>query len=405
MENSGKKVRYAYRLPPCPSYDVEGMEHWLEAMAQKGLFLIGDGFFAGIGAFEKAAPQAVKYRLEAAPKHTSIWTDDGDDPDPEAVALNARYAWEYVAKRGSFYIYRSSDPQARELNTDPEVQALTIQAVQKRQAGAAFTILFWLVLYPLLSLRGGLLLTMINARTWYFLFTSLLALWLCAGSLWEVIFLGRLKGKLRAGHGFAPPGDRGRRTALYLAKNAAQLLLIVAWVCVSLNRWSVSVLEEDKLPLQEYETDPPFATMADLAGEGEHTYQMTMFGKRFNAVQEWSDWLAPRNLNWSEQAKITRPDGTVLDGGLTVCYHEAVSPSVAERLVSEYERADRRDGFDPLDLPPLDVDYAIAYMDELHFPTLLLQKGNVVIRASFYQTSTNTMALADWASRMAHSVK
>ena len=48
--------RRAYRLPPCPAWDVEGMERWLEDMAERGFFLAKDGFFAGFAAFDCGAP-------------------------------------------------------------------------------------------------------------------------------------------------------------------------------------------------------------------------------------------------------------------------------------------------------------------------------------------------------------
>ena len=44
-----------YRLAPCPYYDVESMERWLEAEAMDGYFLIENGFLFGVGTFEKKA--------------------------------------------------------------------------------------------------------------------------------------------------------------------------------------------------------------------------------------------------------------------------------------------------------------------------------------------------------------
>ena len=74
------------------------------------------------------------------------------------MELGKKYDWEYVARRKDFYIYRSFDPCARELNTDPEVQALALNAVKKRQRGTVLQLLFWVVVYPLLFFRGGILL-------------------------------------------------------------------------------------------------------------------------------------------------------------------------------------------------------------------------------------------------------
>ena len=109
-----EKPKYVLRLPPCPDYDVESTECWLTDLAREGLLLKKDGLFAGVGVFERAVPQRVQYRLEAAQKDTGLLCD-GYEPDPEQVELCAQYGWEYVARRGEFYIYRSHDPAAREL--------------------------------------------------------------------------------------------------------------------------------------------------------------------------------------------------------------------------------------------------------------------------------------------------
>lgn len=93
-------MKHAYRLPPCPDYDVEGTESWLTDMAGQGLHLTKDGFFFGVATFEKGDPQEVRYRLEAAPKTTSMWAEDGGYPDQDAVELSRDLGWEYVANRG-----------------------------------------------------------------------------------------------------------------------------------------------------------------------------------------------------------------------------------------------------------------------------------------------------------------
>ena len=88
------------------------------------------------------------------------------EPDEAQVELCAQYRWEYVARHGQFYIYRSADPSARELNTDPKVQALALNAVKKRLVSDLISLLVWTVLYPLLFLRAGLFTTILGLGTW-----------------------------------------------------------------------------------------------------------------------------------------------------------------------------------------------------------------------------------------------
>ena len=91
---------------------------------------------------------------------------------------------------------------------------------------------------------------------------------------------------------------------------------------------------------------------------------------------------------------------------MDVDYYETVSPIIAERLTKECLRIDEWEkGFELTETPDLNVDFAAAYYNELHFPVILIQEGNVVIRAMFYQTSSNyTMNMATWAGILADSI-
>ena len=65
-----------YRLPPCPPYDVEATESWLEDMAAQGWMLEKNNIFLGVAAFEKAEPppSATGWRLPPAASGTSTTT-------------------------------------------------------------------------------------------------------------------------------------------------------------------------------------------------------------------------------------------------------------------------------------------------------------------------------------------
>lgn len=164
MNPTSQKNKPIYRLPPCPAYEIEMTESWLTDMAAKGLFLSRAGFFAGFAIFEKSEPALVRYRLEAAPEGISTLANANLDPTAEARELNASYGWQYVAARDQFYIYRSDSADARELNTDPRVQALALDLVRKRERANVFTSIFWLLVYPIVMLRGQPMLTAVNTR-------------------------------------------------------------------------------------------------------------------------------------------------------------------------------------------------------------------------------------------------
>ena len=192
-----EKERHIYRLPPCPSYDVEGMESWLTDMAEEGWLLETDGIFAGIYSFRQEERQTVRYRLDAASRSTSLWADNYGGPDEEAVSLSEKYGWEYVATCKDFHIYRTSEPGNRELNTDPAVQAIALNMVRKRQRETIIENIFWFFLEPLLFLRGNLLTAMVQFGTWFILFGAIVGLWMVVDSLVRVIHLSKLRKKLQ----------------------------------------------------------------------------------------------------------------------------------------------------------------------------------------------------------------
>ena len=101
--------------------------------------------------------------------------EDGDDPEEEEIELSEAYGWEYVTRRGDFYIYRSLEENVRELNTDPEVYALAMKMVQKRQRASAFHCVIWAFVIPFIKITGfngsiALVASMLYLKTGFFLF-------------------------------------------------------------------------------------------------------------------------------------------------------------------------------------------------------------------------------------------
>ena len=412
MREETKHGQQIYRLPPCPAYDVEGMESWLSDKAQSGWFLVKDGFSAGIATFEQGEPSLAKYRLDAVQKSTNIWKDDGGEPNAEQVELSERYAWTYVAKRGDFYIYRSFEAGARELNTDPQVQALALRVVKKRCLQEALTFLLLIVVETLYTLHmlHGVMLTMIAVGTWFFVLTVGLILWVLADSLTAFVHLGKLQKKLRDGGGFGSDKNSAKsrkwQAIRYHGKNILKLALVLILVCGFLQGWSLPDMGKDTVSLGDYTGTLPFATMRDFLDEECIDYRETMFGTEYNCVKEWSDWLAPRCIAYVEHAQLTLSDGRILDGGLYIDYYEAATAVIAAELAKECSGINRsKKEYAYMEAPKLDADYAAAYYDDLHFPNIVIQKGNIVIRAEFFQASENdTIGFEEWVRILADSI-
>ncbi len=395
--------KHYHRMVPCPYYEISKIENWLSGMAEEGLLLEEDGIFAGIATFGYKGPQKVRYRLEV------VQGGSENGPDPEQLEISERYSWEYIAKLRAFYIFRSSDPDARELNTDPEVRAMALNAVKKRARSSLIWSLIKLIVYPALLTRGCFLLSTLSMGTWWMLAALVLCALIIAGELHAFVHLRRLWRSLMSGETCDEDSDVKKEKKAFLAGKLAETLLGIFLVCMLLRAWGVSVTGENKIPLKEYGGALPFSTITDFAGEGYSDYAFTMTGlsEGFNTVEERSDLLAPRMIEYNEQAAVTKADGDTMDCGLYVEYLELRSPALARLCAKELLRLDKlRKGFRLLETPELDADFTAAYMNFVHFQTVIIQKGSTVIKAQFhsYQTSSYQMPLEEWSRIVCGSI-
>ena len=400
-----------FRLPPCPPYDVEATESWLADMAAQGWRLEKDNIFLGVAVFEKAEPAHVRYRLEASTRRVGDFDDYGGAPDPEAEEMNADFGWEYVARRGQFHIYRSPAGSGPELHTDPRVQALTVKTLEKRQINSFLSILLILGINLLFSvyLRGGsLLLSAAAAGLPITLLTAFLALWLIAAPVREAVHLGRLKKRLAAGQPLRHDGDWRKGQTAYYARRLIDLLLFLTWLLVLLHLWAGKAVGTGKEALTDYKGILPFADMRDFAAGD---FRLSGSDMLNSSVTDKSNAFVRRYVDLEEHARILRPDGTALNGGLYVSYFEARWEWLAKALAGEFLRVDRRKNGrgrqEPLSCPDFGLDGATAYRNFVHFPCVVMRQGRVVLRAMFYQTgpSEDDMSLEQWAGILADSIR
>jgi hypothetical protein len=403
-----------FLLPPCPPYDVEATESWLGEMAEKGWMLEKDNIFLGVAVFEKAEPARVRYRMEASTRRVGDFDDNGGAPDPEAEEMNADFGWEYVARRGQFHIYRSPAGSGPELHTDPRVQALAIKSLERREIHQLLSILLILGINQFaLQLRGGsFLLSAAAAGLPLTLLAAFLALWMIAAPVREAVHLGRLKKRLAAGQPLRHDGDWRRGRTGYYARRLVDLLLFLTWLLVLLHLWTGKIEGRGKEALADYKGILPFADMRDFAA-GDFNLsepEVTWLDMPHSSVTDESNAFVRRYVDLAENARILRPDGTALDGGLYVTYFDARWEWLARALAGEFLRVDRRKTgrrwWEPLGCPDFGLDGAVAYRNDLHFPCVVLRQGKVVLRAMFYQTGPGEdMPLEQWAGILADSIR
>lgn len=383
----------AVRLIPCADYDIEGLQSYFEEMAAKGLHLKKDGIFAYFASFERGEPREARYRMDVKEKRNSIMDDDNGRPTDEQIELCGELGWEYVDSIDVFHVFRTYDASAPELNTDAALQSIAAKRVVRSQIDSVLVLCFWLLIYPVLKLDGLLLPTMFTVGTDVMLLAFIIDIWWIVGSIARLIYLSRIKKRLEAGESIV---RRVKRSSVrYIAPRIAFAVLAAATVCLFITRWSEA--NSGRIPLEEYAGELPFATIADIVpGEYERIgFPVT------DGIQTRSDILAPVVIDFREYAAVTVSGGKAFSGGLLIDYYETVSPRLARATAEELLlNAKLKRHYTPIELADTGADMQAAYCDEVHMPTVILQKGSRVIKATLYQTGEYTISMEEWAGKL-----
>lgn len=383
----------AVRLIPCADYDIEGLQSYFEEMAAKGLHLKKDGIFAYFASFERGEPREARYRMDVKEKRNSIMDDDNGRPTDEQIELCGELGWEYVDSIDVFHVFRTYDASAPELNTDAALQSIAAKRVVRSQIDSVLVLCFWLLIYPVLKLDGLLLPTMFTVGTDVMLLAFIIDIWWIVGSIARLIYLSRIKKRLEAGESIV---RRVKRSSVrYIAPRIAFAVLAAATVCLFITRWSEA--NSGRIPLEEYAGELPFATIADIVpGEYERLgFPVT------DGIQTRSDILAPVVIDFREYAAVTVSGGKAFSGGLLIDYYETVSPRLARATAEELLlNAKLKRHYTPIELADVGADMQAAYCDEVHMPTVILQKGSRVIKATLYQTGEYTISMDEWAGKL-----
>ena len=378
--------KYRYRIPPCPAYDIPGMESWLEDLAAKGLHLSKDGFFGILTSFEEGPPKKERFRLEPTDRKGGLFSEEYD-PEDEQIQLLHQMGWTYRARRGQFHIYSSDDPSAPELNTDPQVQAVTMSALtqflRKKVTNALFTTLLYLILY-----FGDILIssTLLLGTPLVLLLAGLM-LWDLGCSLKALIVLVRWRNQLRQGQPLPHRSDYRRSGWRYLTTEfLRKSLWIVFFLCAA---WRVLYIEVDEPYEKIADQHFPFYTVADYYPGAEI--------KRTESISEfytWEDLLSPENYDYREYTEV-KLNGETFDCWLSVNYHrtrwEWTARRLARELVSQAganrleQTAARIFGDEPViatEIALPDADYCAYFYKHRNDPYMVIQKNNVVIQVN-----------------------
>lgn len=363
-----EKKKYIRRMIPCGSFDIERIESWLQDMAAEGLH---QAYRKRVGCFERGEPKAVRYRVQ--PKKARY---DDDIPDKSTRELFAEYGWDYVTELGEFYVYRSEDPNARELNTEPGIQAQAFKRLAWSSLG--FNFLHYLIIFHGLNRLGSepvrWLVTMGVVYTVGFTALMLTSIWdyvVRAVRIWSLYW--KLKKHQELDHN--KPWRKG--AFWYRLGTVAEWALLVLWLVMALSQCTAAWTLQK--PLEEFEGDPPFVTVQDLCPEGQYHQGSIWDGQ--NEFGMTGTLAAPVVIDWYEYASVQTPEGEKYGGFLIVDYYETAAPWIARALAEEFLRVGLKERYsEPAETPDVDLDYAAAYKS-LTGKVFILCQGNTVIVA------------------------
>ena len=137
-------MKYVRKLTPVHSYDIPGLESWLEEQAAKGLYLKQYG--PQICTFTRDTPRTVRYRLDYCN------TDREPDPVPGLLTLYREMGWDYVCSTGPLFIFCTNNPHAPE----PQTHALLLRQLEKKIKRGCSFFAWLLAVFFVLSLIGVL---------------------------------------------------------------------------------------------------------------------------------------------------------------------------------------------------------------------------------------------------------
>jgi len=134
-------MEYTSKFSPVSLYDIPGMEQWLEAMANQGLFperIGGSGWVT----FREGGKTGTRFRLEPAAATS--------EPPQAQRDLYREAGWEFACRVPNlFYLFYTLDPAAPELHTDLETRGQGLDRLARKIRGAK---LFLLLYFPVLLL-------------------------------------------------------------------------------------------------------------------------------------------------------------------------------------------------------------------------------------------------------------
>lgn len=377
---------------PCPLLDIEAVQTWLEDMSMEGYLLKSCSRARHKFEFYKIEPLPTRYRLTPVSDKIEEWNLR---PSEEFVSITDAYGWEHVCSNNRLHIFRAYDVEAREIHTDPLIQAQAIRQLGRRIIKTALIWLSMPLLYLLiLFVFGGannFWQTLILDRTGIEITLAYFVLFAMVKAMVELVHLCRLYKRVKQGYAPVNRKEWKRKAPVYRAAfRVYPIILCILALMVVMGRaaYRDNAAYKD-LPLPG--TDLPFLSVADMAQISE--IQSAERIEDVNYMRNWSHVLSPVNYDWAEIVEVVDSDGTEGLVSIHVFYHEAKCAWLAENLTKEYLAKAKQDGTEMAEKPQTSADLAYFYNNEHEAPAAVLKYGNAVVSVEFPRSDIDAPTL------------
>ena len=142
-------MKKTIRLMPYSIYEAPALEEWFSAQSEKGLFLDSANWVFAV--FSKGEPQKTKYHLEGITGEHAV-------PSSELLDSYEAFGWQYVTcMSGLYQIFANAEENPAEIHTDPIVQSLTYEKIEKKVSSGlsiCVLLLFYVVFVNRLAWRN-----------------------------------------------------------------------------------------------------------------------------------------------------------------------------------------------------------------------------------------------------------
>lgn len=315
---------------PCPLSDIEGLESWLGDMAAQGLVpvTIGQNF----ARFRYSQPKAVRYRLNAKPAPETFLEFAPGTPDGEERALAQECGWYYVTAVGDFFLYACEDSDAPELNTDPQVQALSLRYAKRQVFAPAGLLAYWLVTFWVRYAMGVWhtpVIDFVELGWLSFCYLGLLAAALVS-VVHNTVLLYRFSARLTRGAEPERHKNWRKGAGRYLVGRVLAALLFVLTIVWTFAGSAMEKSRHGSIPLEDYTAPLPFAALDDYAGQPVALDADAAPAASFVQVQRLP--LAPTFIKYEAHGQA---GANGLRGALYVEYYECITPQLAQTMYRE----------------------------------------------------------------------